>query len=190
MRFFLGFVVASLLMSNPCFSAEVNGVKVPNSVSLSKSLPLIGAGTRVKWFFDVYVMAAYQETKTCDANKIIKNDDDRYLKITMIRDVSAEKMGSALEETLSENLSKNASEELKMQVKQLRSYFKDDLKKGQVIEFSYLPKKGTTTKVNYKEVGSVMKGFAFSELLWRAYFGSKSCCTTLKSEILNYCKKR
>ena len=37
-------------------------------------------------------MAAYQDIKTCDANKIIKNDDDRYLKITMIRDVSAEKM--------------------------------------------------------------------------------------------------
>ena len=62
----------------------------------------------------------------------------------------------------------NASEELKCR---LRNYVltKDDLKKGQVIEFSYLPKKGTTTKVNYKEVGSVMKGFAFSEL-WRAYF--------------------
>ena len=55
-------------------------------------------------------------------------------------------MGSALEETLSENLSKNASEELKMQVKELRSYFKDDLKKGQVIEFSYLPKKAPLQK--------------------------------------------
>ena len=48
--------------------------------------------------FDVYVMAAYQTSKSCDTKTIINNDDDRYLKITMIRDVSAEKMGGALEE--------------------------------------------------------------------------------------------
>ena len=83
----------------------------------------------MKWFFDVYVMAAYQTSKSYDTKTIINNDDDRYLKITMIRDVSAEKMGGALEETLSENLSKDASAELKKQVKELKSYFTEDLKK-------------------------------------------------------------
>ena len=189
MKLLAGLIFTLTLLTSTSYAADINGVAVASSVMQGKKLSLIGAGTRVKWFFDVYVMAAYQTTKSCDTKTLIKNDDDRYLKITMIRDVSAEKMGGALEETLSENLSKDASAELKKQVKELKSYFTEDLKKGQVIEFKYVKSKGTTTFVNSKEVGTLLKGFPFSELLWRAYFGSKTCCSTLKSEILSYCKK-
>lgn len=189
MKLLSSFIIALMLLSSSSYAKEVNGVMVPTSVMQKKKLTLIGAGTREKWFFDVYVMAAYQTSKSCDTKTIIANDDDRYLKITMIRDVSAEKMGGALEETLSENLSKDASSQLKNQVKELKSYFKEDLKKGQIIEFSYEKTKGTTTFVNSKKVGSLLSGFAFSELLWRAYFGEKTCCSNLKSEILSYCKK-
>ena len=134
-------------------------------------------------------MAAYSETKSCDQNTLVSTDRDNFLQITMLRDVSAEKMGSALEEALGANLSKDATPKLKGQVKKLKSYFTTDLKKGQVIAFSYEKGKGTTTSVNSKVVGPVMDGFPFSALLWRSYFGDKTCCSTLKSEIMKACKK-
>lgn len=189
MKFLSSFLTVLSFATTQLNASEINGVMVPTTVTQSKKLQLIGAGTRVKWFFDVYVMAAYQSNKSCDTATLINSDDDRYFKITMLRDVSAEKMGGALEEALSNNLEKDSTAQLKDQVKKLKGYFKPDLKKGQVIEFSYEKTKGTTTLVNGKTVGSLITGFPFSQLLWRSYFGSKTCCSTLKSEVLEYCKK-
>ena len=189
MRFLGSLLISTFFMTSLLSAKDVNGVKVVDVVKKEKELKLIGAGTRVKWFFDVYVMAAYAENKSCSEKQLISTDMDKYISITMLRDVSAEKMGSALEDTLGENLDKNSSEKLKSQVKTLRSFFTSDLKRRQVIEFNYIKGKGTKTFVNGEQVGTTLEGLEFNQLLWKSYFGKKACCKTLKKEVMAACKK-
>ena len=59
MKLLSGLIFTLALLTNASYAAEINGVSVPSSVMQGKKLTLIGAGTRVKWFFDVYVMFSF-----------------------------------------------------------------------------------------------------------------------------------
>jgi hypothetical protein len=54
-------------------------------------LVLNGAGLRNFLFLDVYVMALYLPKRLSDANAVLKHDLPRRVRITLLRDVSAER---------------------------------------------------------------------------------------------------
>jgi hypothetical protein len=182
-----GVVLAALFV----MGMTVEGNNYPSTLSIEgKDLKLIGAGLREKWFFDVYSMGAYSETGSCDTEAIIQNDEVKYLRLDMLRDVSAEKMSNTIGESFEEHMPKNASAELKAQHKTFMGYFKDECKKKTVIEFTYVPGTGTHLKQNGKEMGPVLAGADFARVLWDIYFGEDTCCSGLKDDILESCKKK
>lgn len=160
----------------------------PSVTAEGKELKLVGAGTRVKWFFNVYSMAAYAETAGCDTTALITRDETKMLRINMLRDVSAEKMAATLAESFDKRITETSPAELKTQVSTLKSYFKDECSKGTSIEFTYVPGKGTSIKQNGKELGPVMTGKPFADTLWDIYFGADTCCPKLKKGIKATCK--
>jgi hypothetical protein len=168
----------------------VEGNSYPATISKEgKTLHLVGAGLREKWFFNVYTLAAYSETKTCNPSALINTDEVKYLRMDMLRDVSAEKMADTIGESFGEHMPKNASAELKKQRKTFESYFKDECKEKTVLEFLYLPGTGVIMSQNKKKLGPPLAGKAFMQVLWDIYFGKDTCCDDLKEEILKSCKK-
>ena len=152
-----------------------------------KTLKLVGAGVRKKWGFKVYTMGAYSESGSCDAESIVGKDEAKYLRLVMLRNVSAEKMGNTISESFKEHMPAGGSAELKQQGETFKGYFKDECSEGTVLEFTYVPGTGTTLKQNGKVLGPVLTGSAFHHVLWDIYFGKDTCCSGLKEGILETC---
>ena len=153
-----------------------------------KTLKLVGAGLREKWFFDVYTMAVYSESGKCDLKGLIDADELKYLRLDMLRDVSAEKMSSTLAESFGKHMPKGASQELKEQIKTFKGYFKDECKEGVVLEMYYVPGKGTVIKQDGKQLGPPLEGKDFGKVLFDIYFGKDTCCEDLMEQIKKSCK--
>ena len=154
----------------------------------TKPVKLLGAGVRTKWMFDVYAMGVYTESGKCSAKALIGDEETKYLRIEMLRDVSAEKMAETLGEAFKEHMPKDASVELKNQQQGLMTLFKDECKKDTVIEIIYTPESGTLIKQNSKTIGT-FPGKAFQSVLWDIYFGENTCCSGLKDSVFKGCKK-
>ena len=188
-RFFFAIAILCLLPSGFASGLSIEGSNYPATITKQgKDLKLLGVGLREKWFFDVYTMGAYSESKSCKASDIVNKDEPKYLRLDMKRDVSAEKMASTIGEAFTEHMPKNASAELKKQRKTFESYFKTECTEGTVLEFFYIPGQGTFLYQNSKEMGPALKGKEFAQVFWDIYFGKETCCDDLKESILKTCK--
>jgi len=186
-------LIAALCLAVPlvALAVTVEGNTYAGTATVEgKTLKLVGAGLREKWLFDVYTMGVYTESGSCDTRKLIRADEAKYLRIDMLRDVSAKKMGSTLAESFGQHMPENASAELKQQVKRFRDYFKDECTEGTVIEMYYIPGKGTVIKQSHKQLGPPMTGVAFQQVLFDIYFAKDTCCEGLKEDILEMCGKQ
>lgn len=191
-RFALAIITlaATALGGSSALALDVKGRDYPASAIIEgRDLKLLGAGVRNKWMFDVYTLAAYTESGACKPADIVTRNEAKYLRLDMLRDVSADKMASTIGESFAQHLPRDASPELRAQQQAFLSYFKDELTKGTVLEFLYLPDSGTHIKQNGKTLGAALTGPDFSRVLWDIYFGSDTCCAKLKSQVLESCKR-
>ena len=162
----------------------------PNVVQVgSTTLKLLGVGLREKWFLDIYTMGAYSESGACDVRILTSSDEIKYIRIDTLRDVSAGKIVKSLGKAFDKNMPTDVSEELKSQINIFLGYFKQDLAEQESIELIYVPGLGTTLKTNGKQQGLITPGKAFSDVLWSAYFSSRTCCRSLREQILSDCSK-
>lgn len=182
-------VIAALSTSLSATAAVAFDSSFPPTITVDgKSLKKIGSGLREFLFFDIYKLAAYSQSGSCDANTIVSKDEAKYLRLDMLREIPKARMVSTLRESLEDNLPANASPELKAQVEAFLGSFKGDVPEGARVEISYVPGKGTTLKQSGHQLGGVTTGKAFADTLWRAYFGRKTCCSDLKEEVLEECR--
>jgi hypothetical protein len=122
------------------------------------------------------------------------------MRLKMVRDIPINRLTENLRSTFEDNLpkideqadqkKKDELANLKLQIDDFLGRFKNDLKSGAYVEINYIPGKGTAVKENGKPLGAPVPGKAFGDLVWRSYFGSKTCCSALKSSIVEACKKR
>jgi hypothetical protein len=186
-------VTIAVLVSLPLLASglTVEGNHYPKTVTIEgKSLRLVGAGLREKWWFDVYSMGVYSQSGNCNPAALINTDEVKYLRLDMLRDVDAEKMASTIGESFAEHMPKNAPAELKKQRKTFESYFKEECKEKTVLKFIYVPGTGVIMKQNKKKLGPPLTGKAFMQVLWDIYFGKDTCCEDLKEQVLESCKKK
>ncbi len=180
--------LVALPIAAPALTIEKN--HYPDSVvQQGKQLNLVGAGLREKFFFDVYTLGLYLEQRTCDTKAIISKDQVKYFRIDMLRDVPADKMAEALKEAFDNNTPKAASAALKGKINKFVSYFQKECTEGTKLEFLYVPGSGTSLRQNGKELGPVIAGKDFADVLFSCYFSAKTCCSGLKKQILTHCKK-
>ena len=180
----------TLVLPAVALAVAVEGKNYPASVSIEgQSLELVGAGLREKWMFDVYTLGAYSASGTCDPKVLVSKDEPKYLRLDMLRDVSAEKMASTLGDSFRAHLPEDAPAELKAQITTFQGYFKEECSEGTVLEFLYLPGQGTVLKQNGLKLGPPLTGAAFHRVLWDIYFGPRTCCEDLKEQIFKGCQK-
>jgi hypothetical protein len=185
------FVILLLCSSVPAvaLALTVEGKDFPASKQVEgKSLKLVGAGLREKGFFDVYALGAYTQSGSCDPQKIIKDDETKYLRIEMLRNVKAESMASSIGDAFDDAIPPGADSNLKAQSATFQGYFKDKARKNQVIDFTYVPEVGVTIRQDGKVLGPPLTGKDFQEVFWSIYFSDKTCCKDLQEQILASCK--
>ena len=116
-----------------------------------QSLVLNGAALRKKSIVKVYVAGLYLPAKSQDANAILASDGPRELRMQFVRDVGKDKMCEAWDESLKNN-TPDADAQLQGEFKELCGWMQD-LKKGDVMSFTYVPATGTTVDDRGPEEG-------------------------------------
>lgn len=185
----LVFLILGLSIPAAAYALTVEGKDFPPTTTVgSKTLKLVGAGKRKKAFFDVYALGAYTQSGSCEPKRIIGDDEVKYTRIEMLRDVKASSMASSIGDAFNDAIPEGADPKLRKQSETFQGYFKDKARKNDVIDFTYVPGTGVTLRQNGKQLGPPLTGKDFQEVFWSIYFGAKTCCSDLKQEILASCK--
>lgn len=149
----------------------VAGVTLPATADVGgKTLVLNGVALRKKVIVKVYVAGLYLPANSSDGAAILAADEPRRLVMQFVRDVDAGKMCDAWGESLKNN-TPGASDELKTQFTQLCGWM-EDLKKGDVMAFTYDPAVGTMVEVKGQGKGTV-PGKEFADALFKSWIGPK-----------------
>jgi Chalcone isomerase-like len=125
---------------------DLAGVSMPEVVRVAvRQLRLNGMGVGTeKTFFKVYVVGFYLERKTTDARTAITSDQVKRIALTMLRDVSRQKFVQAVEKGMVLN-SGPAISTLRARLNVLEESL-PALKKGDILDFTYIPGTGTLVR--------------------------------------------
>jgi len=170
---------------NAAQGAQVSGVDVPDTLTANgQTLVLNGAGLRSRFVFDVYVAALYTTAATTDANAIINDTQPRVMTLTLLRNVDADSLLSALKTGLRDNHDnaglaalEPATEALERIVNGIGSG-----QKGDVIRLD-LDANGVTLALNGKELGRIDDPRMPPAML-RIWLGERPAQTSLKQALL------
>ncbi|HLG96619.1 MAG TPA: chalcone isomerase family protein [Bryobacteraceae bacterium] len=161
---------------------EVLGVSMPEVISADdRELRLNGLGVfKEKTFFKVYVVGLYLEKPTADARAVITTDEAKRIVLVMLRDVSRDMFVQAVETSIMRN-SGLAMPTLRARLDLLEQAL-PALKKGNILDFTYLPGAGTVVRGQGQQM--TIQGKDFADALFSAWLGSKPVNAALKRKLL------
>jgi hypothetical protein len=161
----------------------VAGVKVDEKLTIeNQNLVLNGVGTRVKLFMDMYVGALYLEKKSTNANEIMASKDGAAIRLTIVSGlISSDKMIDAVTEGF-ENSTGGKTAPLKSKIDKFISFFKDEIKKGDVFTMVNTESGVVVFKNNTKK--GVIEGNDFKKGLFGIWLSSKPADKNLKKAML------
>ena len=166
---------------------ELEGVKLePTAQVAGAPLQLNGAGVRTRAIFKVYVAGLYVPQKAKDAATLLAQKGPRRMSITMLRNVDADSFAGALNDGLKNNHTEAQFAAFKAQIDALNANLKavGEAKKGDVINFEYLPEAGTRITVNGQPRGTTIPGEDFFTAVLRVWLGDKPADAGLKKGLL------
>jgi hypothetical protein len=174
----------SLLAGFPAQAREVEGVDVPDTVTVDGSaLQLNGVGLRRATMFNVkvYVGALYLATRSTDPEAIVAADAPKRVRMAFLRDVEREKVLGAFREGFEKNSSAQAKE-LEPGLERIAKVLPASMKPRQELVVTYTP--GTGTTVSGPEGAVTVEGKAFADALLRVWLGPKPADDGLKKAML------
>ena len=181
--------LASVFSQSEAQPGEVENNRYPAVVEvMGKKLRLVGTGLRKKWFFDVYTIGVYSESGSCEAENLISSEEVKNIHLYMLRHLSADQISDRLTQAVARNTPREASSELRSRIRTFLALFRKELTKGASMQLTYIPEVGVLLQQNGEQQGEATPGKDFAEILWSAYFGSKTCCRGLKKQILSSCR--
>lgn len=187
MRAFLAGAAIIFLGGVQAQTLDIEGVKLEPSAQVgSASLPLNGAGVRTRAIFKVYVAGLYVPQKASDPSTLLSQSGARRVSLTMLRNVDADTFFDALNDGLRDNHTGEQFAAMAPQVAMLNANLKPlgEAKKGDVIQFDYLPDAGTRVTVNGQVQGTVIRGEDFYRAVLRIWIGDKPVDSGLKKGLL------
>lgn len=179
-KFLLG-VISALLMATTAHAATMYGVEIAEKSMLAdQSLTLNGVGLRKKGPFKVYLAALYTGEKSTDAAKILAQTGPKRVELRMLRNIAKKKMVGAIVDGFEDN-TKNM-ESIQARVDEFITYM-EEVKKGDNIQFDFLPASGTNIVINGNVKGSIV-GKDFFDALMKVWIGNKPADSKLKADML------
>ena len=181
-------VMTVLLLVTSVFSVnaqkEISGVKVKSSLVVEgNDLTLNGAGLREKMWIDLYVGALYLPKKSTNAAEIMSSNDAQAIQLTIVSGmITSEKMISAVNEGF-ENATGGKTAPLKAKIDKFKSFFKEEIKKGDEFIIANVPSQGVVVFKNGVKKGSI-DGADFKKALFGIWLSNKPADKDLKSGML------
>ncbi len=175
------FCCATALNVTMAEGRELAAVSMPQVLSVAgRQLRLNGMGVGTRAFFKVYVIGLYLERPTPEARAAITTDEAKRIVLTMLRDVSREKFLQAVEKGMTRN-SGRAMPTLRARLDMLEHAL-PALKKGNALDFTYLPGLGTVVRGQGREMN--IPGKDFADALFSVWLGSEPSNAALQHQLL------
>ena len=180
----LFYALILLMISTGAASAlTIKGVDFADDVTISgKKLYLNGAGIKKTLFSSIYATALYLPHPTSDADKAIKND---LCKQVIIHFINKYKQGKIVE-GWDEGFFNNSQEKiytLQERITNFNALFSRDMVANDRVTITYIPKQGTTVKINDETKGTI-PGSDFMEALWAIWLGVNPLDNDMKEGML------
>ena len=175
---------ALLLLAVPVSAGQRAGVSMPDHITVEgKTLVLNGMGVREATIFnvDVYVAGLYLESKSSNAQQIIRDNKIKRIHMRFVRDVDKSDMTEAWDEGFKKNAGKNLNA-MKSRIAKLNSWMAD-IKDGQTLTFTYVPGKGVQVMVKGHMKGTI-QGADFAQVFFSIWLGPNPPNKGLKKGML------
>ncbi len=160
----------AILFVFPSFSAEKEGVTVPDKVTIAKEdLVLNGMGVRrgTLFNFKVYVGSLYLKRKTKKAQQVISQDFPKQIRMNFLRDVDKESLNEAWKEGFEAAVPKDQRKLLREEFNSFLGTM-DNVRKKEAIFINFLEK---GVEVIFKDKKHpLIKSQAFSKALLSIWF--------------------
>ncbi|WP_150914082.1 chalcone isomerase family protein [Marinobacter halotolerans] len=177
-------LLLSALLSAPAAAVEIEGVDVPETYSaMGTELKLNGAGTRSKWFMDLYVGGLYVPSTIDDGQAIINADEPQAITLHIISGmITSDKMKSATMEGF-ENATDGDLAAIQSEVDAFLDVFSAEIQEGDVFDLVYLPGEGTRVLKN-GEPKATIGDLEFKKALFGIWLSDKPAQEDLKEKML------
>lgn len=161
----------------------VSGVKVDDKLSIEgKDLTLNGAGTREKFWMDLYVGSLYTTKKNTNGQDVVESKDAAAIKLNIVSGmITSDKMIDAVNEGFENATNKNTAP-LKSKIDKFKSFFKDKIVKGDVFIIMYDGNEVSVFKNGAKK--GTIEGHDFKKALFGIWLGKKPADDNLKDGML------
>lgn len=163
---------------------EIAGVNLPDSQNFGNAtLTLNGAGTREKFWMDMYAGGLYLQDKSSDASEIMEADKPMAIKLHIVSKlITSKRMIDAVNEGF-QNATHENTEPIKPKIKQFISFFGDPIQKNDVFDIVYLPSEGVVVYKNNTEKGTIT-GLDFKKALFGIWLSDEPADEDLKEAML------
>lgn len=181
----INLTLALLLLVVPeVYAAKLEGVTMPDNIKVEgKSLVLNGIGMREATIFnvDVYVAGLYLESKSNNAEAILKSDQVKRIHLVFQRDVDRDEMMDALQKAFDRNAGAKA-DELKGHMRKFKSWLQT-MKEDTSLTFTHLPGKGLVAAFDGKVRGTIPND-DFARVILAGWLGKEVTDEDLREQLL------
>ena len=179
-------LVGILTLTLPAVShtKEFSGVNFADEVTIGQQpCKLVGVGMRKKLVVDVYCGALYMHQPTQDPQQVIAAEQPKRVLLHVVyKQVEPNQWVEGWQEGFKKN-TPNPDAALKGKIEQFMQCFTEPVRKGQEVQVTYVPDKGTEVMVN-KQVKATITGSDFMKALWSIWFGKEPASESLKKGML------
>lgn len=177
-------LLLTAVLSAPATALTVEGVDLPDTYSaMDTELKLNGAGTRSKWFMDLYIGGLYVPETIDDGQAIINADEPQAITLHIISGmITSDKMKSATLEGF-ENSTGGDLSAIQGDVDTFLDVFSEEIKDGDVFDLVYLPGEGVRVLKNGGERATI-GDLEFKKALFGIWLSDEPAQEDLKEKML------
>jgi len=177
-------LILTAMLSGPASALTVEGVDVPETYqAMGTELKLNGAGTRSKWFMDLYVGGLYVPESISDGEAVINADEPQAITLHIISGmITSERMTEATLEGFKASTDGNMAP-VQDDIDQFMAVFQEEIKEGDVFDLVYLPGEGVRVLKN-GELRDTVGDLAFKKALFGIWLSDKPAQENLKERML------
>jgi hypothetical protein len=179
-------VLLCLALPGMAQAIELAGVTVEPRIRLEgQELALNGTGIRSRFMIKVYVAALYVAELSANPQKLIGQPGAKRMALTLLRDVSGEKLLDAMHEGLNRNSSPDELALMQDQIAQMSVIFRTvgEGRKGDLITLDWVPSRGTVIRINGVARGQAIPNENFYRSLLRIWLGEQPAQKDLRDAL-------
>ncbi len=175
---------STLLLFAFAVPATTWAVDLPAKINVAKQeLQLNGAGTRQKYFMDLYTAGLYLLQPNRRADAILNAEELMAIRIVITsKMVSQQKLVASLQEGF-KNSTRGKVQPIQKQIDQFRQCFAEEIASGDTFDLVYVPNHGVVVLKNGKQKGTIA-GSPFKRALFGVWLGQRPADADLKVALL------